>query len=66
MKKKLLAKRSENEADRFVAFSLSDLQTSFYTLLVGLSLSAIVFFHEKGWLKAPSLRSGKLNSKSKR
>ncbi|XP_032683151.1 uncharacterized protein LOC116849771 isoform X2 [Odontomachus brunneus] len=65
MKKKLLAKRSENEADRFVAFSLSDLQTSFYTLLVGLSLSAIVFFHEKGWLKAPSLRSEKLNSKSK-
>ncbi|XP_014489479.1 PREDICTED: uncharacterized protein LOC106752352 [Dinoponera quadriceps] len=66
VKKKLLAKRQENKADRFVAFSLSDLQTSFFTLLVGLSLSTIVFCHERGWLRALLSRSGKSSSESKR
>ncbi|EFN84854.1 hypothetical protein EAI_10312 [Harpegnathos saltator] len=53
-KRKLVVKRqSESEAKGFVAFSLSDLQTSFFTLLVGLSLSMVVFCHERGWLKLP-------------
>ncbi|XP_072757068.1 uncharacterized protein [Anoplolepis gracilipes] len=34
----------------FVPFNLSDVQSSFYMLLIGLSVSAIVFLHEKGWL----------------
>ncbi|KAG7203008.1 hypothetical protein KM043_010136 [Ampulex compressa] len=39
------------EGQEFVAFKLTDLQTSFCTLGFGWLLSTIVFFHEKGWLK---------------
>lgn len=51
LRKRLLTKQNENKKmikkDDFVAFKLSDVQTSFYMLLIGLSLSTIIFFHER-------------------
>lgn len=56
VQKRLLTKeklaRNGKEMDGFVPFNLSDVQSSFYMLLIGLSISTIVFFHEKGWLNA--------------
>jgi len=52
--------RNGKEMDDFVPFNLSDVQSSFYVLLIGLSISTIVFFHEKGWLKT-LLRTEKSN-----
>ncbi|XP_029680584.1 uncharacterized protein LOC115246109 isoform X2 [Formica exsecta] len=54
---------NEKEMSDFVPFSLSDVQSSFYMLLIGLLVSAIVFLHEKGWLKGRSLsRTERSNS----
>jgi len=58
-------KKAEKKTIDFVPFNLSDVQSSFYILLIGLSVSAIVFLHEKGWLKSRSLlRTEKSNSDS--
>ncbi|XP_050450325.1 uncharacterized protein LOC126850903 isoform X2 [Cataglyphis hispanica] len=58
--KKELTKRTtlttnEKQMSDFVPFNLSDVQSSFYMLLTGQLISAIIFFHEKGWLKGRSL-----------
>lgn len=53
--------RNGKKTDGFVPFNLSDVQSSFYMLLIGLSISTIVFFHEKGWLKTPLLHTEKPN-----
>lgn len=56
---------AEKKTIDFVPFNLSDVQSSFYMLLIGLSVSAIVFLHEKGWLRSRSLlRTKKSNSES--
>ncbi|KAL6259301.1 hypothetical protein P5V15_009219 [Pogonomyrmex californicus] len=59
VQKRLLTKeklaRDGKEIDGFVPFNLSDMQSSFYMLLIGLLISTIVFFHEKGWLKVSLL-----------
>ncbi|XP_029161062.1 uncharacterized protein LOC114932827 [Nylanderia fulva] len=47
--------KNELRTNSFVPFNLSDVQSSFYMLLLGLFISTIVFFHEKGWLKPLSL-----------
>ncbi|XP_036146728.1 uncharacterized protein LOC105834943 [Monomorium pharaonis] len=55
IQKKLLAKKkltqNVKDKDGFVSFNLSDMQSSFYMLLIGLFISTIVFLHEKRWLK---------------
>lgn len=51
LKKKKIQRKIEQ--DDFVPFDLSDMQSSFYMLLIGLSISTVVFFHEKGWIKLP-------------
>ncbi|EZA50867.1 hypothetical protein DMN91_011411 [Ooceraea biroi] len=56
--------QNEKETNGFVPFNLSDVQSSFYMLLIGLLISTIVFLHEKGWLKASLLRTGKSSYKS--
>jgi len=45
VKRKLV--RNEKETNSFVPFKLSDVQSAFYMLLIGLLLSIIVFFYEK-------------------
>lgn len=63
VQKRLLTKekltQNKKEMNGFVPFNLSDVQSSFYMLLIGLSISTIVFFHEKGWLKTPLLHMAK-------
>ncbi|TGZ54640.1 Glutamate receptor delta-2 subunit [Temnothorax longispinosus] len=49
--------RNGKGMDGFVPFNLSDVQSSFYMLLIGLSISTIVFLCEKGWLKVPLLHT---------
>lgn len=67
VEKKLRAReqraRKESDNGGFVAFSLSDVQTSFYMLLTGLSLATLVFFRERGWLRAPLSRDDKSSSR---
>ncbi|XP_024869798.1 uncharacterized protein LOC112453325 isoform X2 [Temnothorax curvispinosus] len=58
--------RNGNGMDGFVPFNLSDVQSSFYMLLIGLSISTIVFLCEKGWLKVPLLHTKKPNDKCTR
>lgn len=54
---------AEKKTIDFVPFNLSDVQSSFYMLMIGLSVSAIVFLHEKGWLGNRSLsRTERSNS----
>ncbi|KYM93703.1 hypothetical protein ALC62_15689 [Cyphomyrmex costatus] len=68
VRKKLRAKetltQNKKKTDNFVPFNLADMQSSFYTLLIGLSISTIVFFHEKGWLKVSLLHIERPNHKS--
>ncbi|XP_067208039.1 uncharacterized protein [Linepithema humile] len=65
--KRLLAKKKlTHHENGFVPFNLSDVQSSFYMLLMGLSVAIIAFFHERGWLKTALLHVGKLSSKSMR
>ncbi|KAG5345525.1 GRID2 protein, partial [Acromyrmex charruanus] len=70
VRKKLLSKemlvRNKKKTGSFVPFTLADMQSSFYMLLIGLLISTIVFFHEKGWLKVPLLHIEKPNYKSTR
>lgn len=63
-KEKLAQNGKEMDGNGFVPFNLSDVQSSFYMLLIGLSISTIVFFHEKGWLKASFVHRGKSSCKS--
>lgn len=60
-KKKMRTERKrgppvQGDLDGFVAFNLSDVQSSFYTLMIGLSLSAMAFLYE--------FRGGKSNADS--
>ncbi|XP_018374120.1 PREDICTED: uncharacterized protein LOC108768249 isoform X2 [Trachymyrmex cornetzi] len=68
IRKKLLSKeilvRKKKKTGSFVPFNLADMQSSFYILLIGLLISTIVFFHEKGWLKVLLLHIEKPNYKS--
>ncbi|XP_011051279.1 PREDICTED: uncharacterized protein LOC105144210 [Acromyrmex echinatior] len=69
IRKKLLSKEilvRNKKKMGFVPFTLADMQSSFYMLLIGLLLSTIVFFHEKRWLKVPLLHIEKPNYKSTR
>ncbi|KAL0108841.1 hypothetical protein PUN28_014155 [Cardiocondyla obscurior] len=61
-KQKIIQNRKK--MNDFVPFNLSDMQSSFYMLLIGLLISTIVFFCEKGWLKTPLLYVKKPNCKS--
>jgi hypothetical protein len=49
--KRLLVKqklaRNKKRTNGFVPFNLSDVQSAFYMLLIGLLISTIVFFYEK-------------------
>ncbi|XP_043505702.1 uncharacterized protein LOC122526387 [Polistes fuscatus] len=50
-RRKVSSRTQAHVGNKFVPFTLEDMQTSFYLLIVGLLLSSIVFCDEKGWLR---------------